>query len=170
MKKIFAILVALMMVISMFGCNKSTTEVQPTTTAPVVETTETVTDETTAPATTPVTEPEVEDTTPEVEEIAIISNEQFIIYLVGSTLTLRIENLADKEATYRFSNFVVDGQALNAEITPTVTVAAGASETIEVASDGVVVEGAVFSFDFDGQYTDADTQFVADTFAYPEVV
>jgi hypothetical protein len=97
MKRLFAILLALMLVIGMVGCGQDATT--PTeTTAPTIETT------------VPTTEPVSTD-------IPVVVTEQYAVYIVdvvyeptyGATISFRLENLSPYNVTFHFSNYAING-------------------------------------------------------------
>lgn len=98
MKRFFAILLALMLVIGMVGCGQDATT--PTeTTAPTVETT------------VPTTEPVSTD-------IPVVVTEQYAVYIIGvvyeptygATVSFRLENLSPYELTFDVNNYVLNGE------------------------------------------------------------
>ena len=97
MKRLFAILLALMLVIGMVGCGQDATT--PTeTTAPTVETT------------VPTTEPVSTD-------IPVVVTEQYAVYITGvvyeptygATVSFRLENLSPYKLTFFISNYALNG-------------------------------------------------------------
>lgn len=121
MKRLFAILLALMLVIGMVGCGQDATT--PTeTTAPTIETT------------VPTTEPVVTD-------IPVVVTDLYAVYVVGTptneptygtTVSFRLENLSPYELTFDISNFVLNGEWEFETIRPVKIVGIGHKQNVDV--------------------------------------
>lgn len=120
MKRLFAILLALMLVIGMVGCGQDATT--PTeTTAPTVETT--------VPPTEPVS-----------TDIPVVVTEQYAVYVVGTptneptygtSIVIRFENLSPKSLTFKTDLYTLNGE-FEMTTTTTTSVGVGHKEFIDV--------------------------------------
>lgn len=120
MKRLFAILLALMLVIGMVGCGQDATT--PTeTTAPTIETT------------VPTTEPVVTD-------IPVVVTDLYAVYVVGTptneptygiSIVLRFENLSAKSLTFKTDLYTLNGE-FEMTTSTTTDVGVGHKEFIDV--------------------------------------
>lgn len=119
MKRLFAILLALMLVIGMVGCGQDATT--PTeTTVPTVETT--------AP------------TEPVVTDIPVVVTDLYAVYVVGTptneptygtSIVIRFENLSPKSLTFKTDLYTLNGE-FEMTTTTTTSVGVGHKEFIDV--------------------------------------